>query len=182
MINRAIHQLVVHEHGEAAWERVRVRAGVSAAPFLSMETYDDAVTYDLVAAASAELGAPASAILKRFGAWWVHTTASEGYGPLFDQAGGSLPEFLLSLDDLHARIALHLPSLRPPSFRCTEIGETSLLLHYQSQREGLAPLVIGLVEALGERFGTPATVELVQPRQPGQTTDVFAVRWTPRQE
>ncbi len=60
-----------------------------------------------------------------------------------DAAGSNLWEFLGNLDDLHSRVGLMYPKLKPPSFRCKQISDTSLELHYESERPGLASLVIG---------------------------------------
>ena len=58
LINKAVRGLVLEQFGDDVWARIRGRAGVEEEDFLSMTSYDDAVTYDLVAAASAELGHP----------------------------------------------------------------------------------------------------------------------------
>jgi hypothetical protein len=68
--------------------------------------------------------------------------------------GRTLREFLLNLPDLHTRVALIFPELRPPEFACSEVTANSLRLHYRSTREGLTPFVVGLVEGLGGMFQT----------------------------
>ena len=87
LINRAVKGLVTEQFGIDAWNRIRSRAGVQEEDFISMESYDDSVTYDLVAAASEELGLSAETILEEFGSFWVEYTAVEGYGELLDSAG-----------------------------------------------------------------------------------------------
>ena len=95
LINRAVKGLVTEQFGSEAWDRIRVRAGVEEEDFISMESYDDSVTYDLVAAATEELGLDASTILEAFGGYWVEYTAVEGYGELLNSVGDTLPEFSL---------------------------------------------------------------------------------------
>jgi hypothetical protein len=97
-----------------------------------------------------------------------------GLGPLVEALGPDLTTALLGLDDLHLRVGLVLPHLRPPAFDVSDVDAEGLLLHYRSHRTGLAPMVVGLVERLGERLGTPVTV-----RYAGRTgdTDAFAVRF-----
>ena len=58
LINRAVRGLVTEQFGEEAWTKIRTRAGVEDDDFVSMSSYDDSVTYDLVAAATEELLAP----------------------------------------------------------------------------------------------------------------------------
>ena len=94
-----------------------------------------------------------------------------------EMAGSSLPEFLHNLDDLHARVSVNFPQLVPPSFDTEELEEGGMELHYHSSRQGLAPLVIGLVEGLGDRFDTPVEVEQLVCRSEGADHDVFSVRY-----
>ena len=80
LINKAIKGLVLEGFGEDAWKRIINRAQIEDDEFLSMQAYDDSLTYDLVAAATEELGLPAETILESFGGYWVQYTAVEGYG------------------------------------------------------------------------------------------------------
>ena len=176
LINKAVEGLVRSKFGDETWDRIRARAGLPDEPFVSMEQYPDKTTYDLVGAASAELGAPAEAILEELGRYWVLYTAEAGYGELMKSAGRTLPEFLRNLDQLHTRVRLSFPDLAPPSFAVTEETAHSLRLHYYSHRAGLAPLVVGLVKGLGERFGVvaEATFERVEGERPH---DLLVVTW-----
>ena len=182
LVNKAIRDMICTHHGEAAWARVRRRAEVSHDDFEGMQPYPDDLTHRLVMAASVELQQEPQALLRAFGEFWVKYTAHEGYGPLMDMAGDSLPEFLQNLDDLHARVGVTFPQLRPPSFDTEECdsgapGQGTMHLHYHSQRQGLAPMVMGLVEGLGERFETPVQVQQLADRQSGADHDVFEVRY-----
>lgn len=180
LVNQAIRDMILVNHGEEAWTRVRQRAEVEVEQFEGMEPYPDDLTHRLVRAASEELGQDAHTLLRAFGEFWVKYTATEGYGPLMEMAGASLPEFLHNLDDLHARVGVNFPQLQPPSFDAEDQGEGAMHLHYHSRREGLAPMVIGLVEGLGDRFQTPVQVQQLACRSQGADHDVFAVRYEPQ--
>jgi len=179
LINKAVEGLVRSRFGDAAWDRILARAGLPNEPFIGMEQYPDKTTYDLVGAASAELGAPAEAILEEFGVYWVKYTAEAGYGELMKSAGRTFPEFLRNLDQLHTRVKLSFPHLAPPSFAVSNETADSLDLAYFSGRPGLAPLVVGLVKGLADRFGLEAEVrsERVEGERPH---DRFLVKWRPR--
>jgi hypothetical protein len=177
LVNQAIRDMIVVNHGEEVWTRVRRRAGVELEQFEGMEAYPDDLTHRLVMAASVELQADPHALLRAVGEFWVTYTASEGYGSLMNMAGSTLPEFLHNLDDLHARVGVNFPQLVPPSFDAEDQEEGSMHLHYHSKREGLAPMVIGLVEGLGGRFDTSVEVEQLACRSDGADHDVFAVRY-----
>lgn len=177
LVNKAVQDLVTRRFGEDTWNTIKREAQVEDDMFLSMESYPDDVTYRLVGAASAVLSVAAADLLEAFGEHWVTYTATEGYGEFFRMGGATLPAFLQNLDRMHARVALSFPDLRPPSFRCTDVSERSLSLHYHSPREGLAPMVIGLVRGLGIMFATPTTVSQTARREEGADHDVFFVEF-----
>lgn len=181
MINRAVKDLIVERFGEETWDRIRRKAGVTETQFLSMEQYDDATTYALVAASSEELGVSAEEILQAFGEYWIEYTGAAGYGEIMRAAGDSLQEFLENLDQLHTRIRFGMPQLQPPSFRVSKTADGTLLLRYTSHREGLAPLVVGLVKGLAKRFGETVEVSLISPRSETQSFDEFRIVRIPRE-
>mgnify|MGYP002777753412 CR=1 FL=1 len=178
LVNKAIQDMVCRYHGEAIWERIKQLADLEDLDFfISMEAYPDDVTHRLVGAACKVLGMSGEEVLKAFGEYWVTYTAEEGYGELLNSAGKSLPEFVENLDNLHARVGLSFPQLRPPSFDCEHSSETAMDLHYHSDREGLAPMVIGLLHGLGKRFHTQVQVSQTQFREQGADHDVFAIQY-----
>lgn len=178
LVNQAIRDMILQNHGEEVWTRVRQRAELQVDTFEGMEPYPDDLTHRLVKAVSVELATPPHAVLRAMGEFWVKCTAAAGYGPLMEMAGSSLPEFLHNLDDLHARVGVNFPGLVPPSFDAEDQDEGTMHLHYHSKRQGLAPMVIGLVEGLGDRFETPVDVEQLACRSQGDDHDVFEVRYT----
>ncbi len=180
LVNKAIEDLVCARFGEETWEAIKRKADVDIEVFVSMDAYPDDVTYKLVAAASEVLGLSAEALLEAFGEYWVLYTGREGYGELLKMAGDSLPTFLQNLDSLHARVGLTFSQLKPPSFRCTDIREDSLRLHYYSDRPGLTPMVIGLLKGLAAMFNTEIDVTHVAGRDNGHDHDEFLVKFGTR--
>ena len=158
MINNAIEQLITEKFGRQTWEAVRQKANVEQPTFVSMQPYHDSVTYALVGAASELLQIPVPDLLEKFGEYWILFTANEGYGDLMKLGGDNLPEFLKNLNMLHFRIANVMPQLVPPVFDVQDSTNNSLTLLYKSKREGLSPMVIGLIKGLGIKFQTPCTV------------------------
>ncbi len=177
MVNKAIAEMVCQQFGEDTWQQIKRKAELNVDVFLSMDAYPDDLTHRLVKAASAVLGLSASDVMQAFGEYWVKYTAEEGYGDLLEMSGDTLPEFLENLDNMHARVGVSFPQLKPPAFECTHMTEDSLNLHYQSTREGLTPMVIGLVKGLGERFNTEVTVSQIQNREYGADHDEFVVKY-----
>ncbi|MEM8925733.1 MAG: heme NO-binding domain-containing protein [Actinomycetota bacterium] len=175
LVNIAIRDLLVSAHGEETWDRIRERAGVTTTNFIAMERYADSVTYDLVGAASEELGTPADKLLGAFGEYWTRYTADKGYGDTLDFAGADLETFLTNLDAMHARVALSFPDLNPPGFDLDRTDDGRLLLHYHSDREGLAPMVEGLLHGLGQRFDKRLEIEHLPAGTDGEDHDRFLI-------
>jgi predicted hydrocarbon binding protein len=158
LLNAALKEFVTMSHGGDAWDSVAQRAGVSGIQFNKMDPYPDALTYTLVGEIASATSQTVDAVLDQFGEHWVAYTAAQGYGPLFDIAGDSLRDFLLSLNELHLRVGRSFPKLVPPSFRFDTVNPHTLRMHYISQREGLCPMVPGLLRGLSNRFKTPIQV------------------------
>jgi hypothetical protein len=177
LVNKAIADMVLSKFGKETWEAIRQKANVEVNTFLSMEGYPDDVTHRLVKAASVVLNLSPAQIMEAFGEFWVEYTAQEGYGEMLDMSGDDLPEFLQNLDNMHARIGVSFPQLKPPSFECNETEENSLNLEYRSEREGLAPMVLGLVKGLGNRFNTEVDVTQIKSREEGSEHDEFLIKY-----
>ncbi|PLZ28738.1 heme NO-binding domain-containing protein [Fischerella thermalis] len=180
LVNKAIEEMVCSRFGKNTWQEIKQKAELEVDVFISMEAYPDDITHRLVKAASVVLGLSAAEIMQAFGEYWVQYTADEGYGELMDMSGDNLPEFLENLDHLHARVGISFPKLMPPSFECTDTEEESLNLHYRSTREGLTPMVIGLVKGLGKRFDTEVDITQTQSRDEGADHDEFLVKYKPQ--
>jgi predicted hydrocarbon binding protein len=179
LVNKAIHDMVCDRYDQDTWQQIKQKAELKVDTFLSMEPYPDDLTHKLVQAASEVLGLSAKEIMQAFGEYWVKYTASEGYGEILDMSGDTMTEFLENLDELHARVGASFPKLQPPSFECTDIEEDTLNLHYRSHREGLAPMVVGLLKGLGTRFKQEVDVTQVENKQEGADCDVFSVKYKP---
>jgi hypothetical protein len=62
MVNNAIKELILAEHGDQVWQRIKKRADVVNEVFLSNEPYPDETTYRLVEASASELEMTAEAV------------------------------------------------------------------------------------------------------------------------
>ena len=175
LVNKAIEGLVTENFGVEKWEAIKARAKVDEDVFISSEAYPDEMTYSLVGAASEELGLPAEKVLHAFGEYWVMKTAKEGYGDLMGAAGKNFVDFLTNLPNFHTRVMLLYPNLVPPRFEVTDQSETSLHLHYHSDRPGLSAFVVGLIHGLAKNFGETVEVDQVQKKEEGADHDVFLI-------
>ncbi len=178
LVNKAIADMIKVRFGEETWQQICSTAAVESS-FLSMEGYPDDLTHRLVKASSTILGLSTAEIMEAFGEFWVQYTAEAGYGELLDMSGDDLPEALENLDNLHARLGVIFPKLKPPSFGSEKLSDQTLTLEYHSEREGLAPMVIGLVKGLGARLDTDVTIVQTKHRQDGEEHDEFLIQHKP---
>ncbi len=161
LVNKAIEDLICEKFGEEKWEEILEDADIDIEGFVSMQSYEDDVSFKLVGSISKILDIPANDVLKTFGSFWVTYTALKGYESLLKLTGESLEEFIFNIDVLHTRVAKSYPNLVPPKFTTHKISDNHYEITYESEREGLSPMVIGLLEGLGERFKKNIQVEQI---------------------
>ena len=177
IVNQAIQELVTTNFGAEKWEQVLRKSGVNEEYFLSNESYDDAITFQLASAASEVLNMPLKDVLNAFGEFWVLNTGHKKYGSLMSAGGSNLKEFIENLPVFHNRVSLVYPNLQPPEFQVSESTEHSVQLHYFSHREGLTEFVRGLLSGLSKLYQTETIIELVNSRENGHDHDVFKISW-----
>lgn len=152
LINSALQNMIRDKFGDEQWQQVLEASGVPEDSFLTMRSYDDKITYDLTYAAAEVLDAPVAVCLEMFGEYWIMETASKSYSALMDASGNDMVEFLTNLNALHDRITSTFLNYRPPEFRVENLENGRHRVHYVSEREGLVPFVVGLLQGLAKRF------------------------------
>lgn len=168
MVHQALEDMVVEHAGRDAWNDICEQAGSSTATFPSLSSFPDELTVGLVVASADRLGRPVDQMLVEFGRRWVGFALTTAYGPLLRESGDDVLATLRSLDGLHARVAVALPELRPPSFNV--VGEApTVTVEYYSPRDGLADFVVGLLHGLGDMHGVD--VEVVHTLAKGEAAD-----------
>ena len=177
MINQAIRTLVIKEAGEDVWESVLEESGIDEDVYEGLESYDDSVTFTLVGAVSETLDMPAADVLEMFGVYWATDVAPKGYGEYFNAFGNDFKSFVEGLDEMHVRITEMLPSLVPPSFKIKEINKNNFEIHYLSQREGLAPLAVGMLKGIAQHFGGEADITQIEYKGTNDH-DIFEVKFS----
>ena len=178
MVNKAVEDLVTIKFGADKWQAIKKKAGVTVDSFISMDSYDDSITYGLVGAASEVLGLTPNQILFAFGEFWVLHTARLGYGDMLSSAGRNLPEFLDYLPSFHIRVALIFPHLKPPRFEVTDRETDHMTMHYYSHRPGLSEFVMGLLSGVGKLYETPVNITHTKSKDQGADHDEYLVQWS----
>lgn len=152
LVNQAIEGLFVSSYGTDVWENLKKESKIKVDSFISMNNYPDEVSYKILETASKSLSISIEELLIKLGKYWILYTAKTGYGNLLDLSGKTFSEFLQNVDNLHTKVAMIMPELKPPSFQCFNITENSLYLQYYSERIGLTPMVKGILAGLAEMF------------------------------
>jgi len=154
LINSALQGMIRERFGDEQWEKVLAASGVPEDSFLTMRSYEDAITYNLAGAAAEVLGEPVDACMEMFGEYWVMETAAKSYGTLMDASGDTMVEFLGNMNALHDRITGTFLNYVPPQFQVESLGDNRYRIDYISKRQGLISFVVGLLKGLAMRFGS----------------------------
>ena len=74
IVNKAIEELVISNFGKDKWEIILEKSGIEHSFFISNETYDDDITYQLAQTISQEMNMTIDDVMIAFGEWWVVKT------------------------------------------------------------------------------------------------------------
>ena len=176
LVNNGIRTFILDAHGEETWAIICEKASLPNAEFENMTAYDDADTYAIVSAVSETLDLPADEVLRVFGHYWVGFSKSTAIGKLIDHGAETFIDRIRGLDEMHERVQMTMPHLDPPSFEFEESDDGNHRLHYISGREGLAPMVVGLIQGMAEECGVSVDVRHRECRSRGAEHDIFELR------
>ncbi|XP_074650635.1 guanylate cyclase soluble subunit beta-1-like [Tubulanus polymorphus] len=166
-VKQALERLVVRNYGDDVWDQISRKIFSKSrerleSEFLSSLLNDDQLAFDIVETASQIIKIPKCKIWEMFGEMFFEFCEESGYDKILQVLGGTLMEFLQNLDALHDHLSTIYPGMRTPSFRCLERKDGSILLHFQSDREGLEYIVVGLVKSVArELHSKEVNVEIV---------------------
>jgi hypothetical protein len=177
LVNKAIQEKIEAAYGPETWKKIRLSVGFEEEEFIGLKAYPDDISYALVTAASAELGVPVDLLLELVGEEWISHTALNGYENVLNLAGNNMIDFIHNLDTIHNNITNLMPSMRPPKFRIKKESVTGMHLLYYSDRQGLQPMVIGILKGLGKRFGHEVSVKNLGPDPEYPDQILFDVNW-----
>jgi hypothetical protein len=154
VVNKAIEEFVITVHGGAVWQDVLRAIGSPGFQFEPMLMYEDAKTYDLLAALSTKLGKPNQDILDDFGTYLVTPPNGGALRRLLRFCGTRFDDFLLSLDDLNDRVDLALPDLDLPMISVAPQTIDRIHVHVAPEWAGFAYVLQGLLRAMADDYGT----------------------------
>jgi hypothetical protein len=177
LVNRAIKELVIENHGLENWKKIRSVCNIEEDIFLTNEPYPDKMTFDLANATSEVLSISLNDVLISFGEYWVLEIGVKNYGYLMKAGGELFRDFLKNLPNFHSRIMLVFPKLTPPEFKVEEINPNEYLIHYFSTREGFTYFMVGLLSGLAKMYDVTAQITIVCEKSKGANHDQFKVKF-----
>lgn len=177
LVNKAIRELVIETAGEESWEQIAENVNHLEGDFVAMYPYEDKLTYDLVSETAKMLGKDENDILMIFGKYWINYTKKSRYGDLLDFDNQSFVEIIDSLDFLHDRIKDMMPDLNPPKFSSKRINSNRLELTYESHRDGMMPMLHGLILGMGELYKLQLSFKVVKEMSESDRQAVVEISW-----
>jgi len=175
MVNEGVHTFIAKNFGEDVWQAICANACVDVDRFDRMSAYDDEITSRLVSAIAKHTKMSEDAVLKVFGEYWVDFAGQSGFANLLKFAGANFIERVQNLDDMHDRVMMTMPDLRPPSFELEKGPKGAYILSYYSHREGLTSMVEGLLHGLASQTGEKVSVKLLKARGEQSEPDIFQI-------
>ncbi|MBK5945337.1 hypothetical protein CCR83_02450 [Rhodobacter veldkampii DSM 11550] len=167
LVNRSIQCFLGDTYGADLWAAVAAKAGAPVEGFEAMLRYDDALTCDLIQAATLRLGKPRAALLEDLGAYLV---TREPLRRLMRFGGVDYTEFLLSLEDLQGRGLMALPDLDLPELGLESGAAGRFTLTVTAAQPGWGAVFAGMLRAMADDYGALALIEHVAPPVDHETT------------
>ncbi|SMX33196.1 heme NO-binding domain-containing protein [Actibacterium lipolyticum] len=161
LINRSIQCFVHDTYGADIWAAVADASGIGPDGFEAMLSYDDALTKELLSAASSRLDKPREVVLEDLGTFLVSHTKLEPIRRLLRFGGESFVEFLHSLDDLPGRAKLAVPDLEFPELELVDDTSQTFRLICRWHFPGASHVMLGVLRAMADDYGALALLEHV---------------------
>lgn len=146
--------------GAVSWDAIVRASGLGVSHFEAMLPYDLTHADRLAAAASTVLRRPTEALWEDMGTYLVTNQAYEGMRRLLRFGGTGFVDFLHSLEDLPDRARLALPDLTVPDLAVEEVQAAHFRLTYRFHVAGTGPVLLGILRAMADDYGTLALIDL----------------------
>lgn len=159
LVNKAIQSFVCDTYGLRAWETLTERGDITPRSFEAMLVYDDAITHAVLNSVTQHLGKSREMLLEDVGTYLVSHPGVTGPRRLLRFSGGTIEEFLHSLEDLPDRVRLAVPELELPQLRLIDAGDGWFRLGTGLLFEGYSHVLIGVLRAMSDEYGALTTID-----------------------
>ena len=168
LINRSIQCFIQDTYGLPSWQAVCSHAGLDTPGFEAMLTYPDALTHDVLAAATTVLRRPRDTLLEDLGTYLVSNEKVTALRRLLRFSGVNFIDFVNSLEELPERGRLALPSLEMPELVLTDRGQGLFVLHCTGPLPGAGHVLVGLLRAMADDYGALVLLDHLGPEAEGE--------------
>jgi len=178
MLLESVQYYLIDKYGEAKWNEIRERAGISDHVFVTHKRYSESFIRKIADAAEEVVGEESDMtsddFMQYFGTCFVKFFSHYGYDRVIRVSGRYLRDFLIGIDNLHEHMRFGYPKLQSPSFFCEEETSTGLTLHYISKRKGFMFYVVGQVKEIASSFyGLDVDIKILSNEIKNNTTHVI---------
>ncbi len=157
-----LSEVVIKQFGDEQWRKVLETAGLPVtARFLPSQDIEDAVVMELYKATCSVLRLTPTAAADAFGEHWCCEFAPRIYQAYYTGAKGA-KEFLLRMNDVHAKVTDTIANAHPPEFSFERLGPKRLIMKYSSPR-GLGDIFVGMVKGVGRYFHEELLIQRISP-------------------
>lgn len=160
LILRALQGYVVATFGPDEWECILCRAGLSGERFEPLLSSGPGLLHQVLDAAAAWLGRPASTILADAGTFAVASPAQPAIRRLLHFGGATFEEFLHSLEELPDRARLALPEFDFPRLELSMTAPGAFRLRCHGYSGEPLQVMLGGLRAMADEYGALAVIEL----------------------
>lgn len=131
--------------------------------FVLNQNVDEGEAAALFTASAKVLGLSWEGLCDAYGERWCVTYAPRIYKAFYAKHRNTR-EFMLDINNMHARMTAAIPDARPPRYEIKPIGDDALLVTYRSSRH-LIDLAVGLARGMVVYFGENVRVEKLSDTQ-----------------
>ncbi|CCD68037.1 Soluble guanylate cyclase gcy-37 [Caenorhabditis elegans] len=143
-----VSALILRKYGPEVLEEILRKAGYQEDIKFDIQCYyDDTETMRIFRVAATVLGLSVDDMWEMYGEFLITHACETGWQKMLFCMANNLQEFLDNLNSMHYFIdqIAFKSEMKGPTFQCEPFGESGLKLHYFSFRQGLFPIVKGLV-------------------------------------
>lgn len=172
LVNRSIECFLRDTYGAKTWGEIALAAGLGNESFEALQSYDDAVTDTVLAAACAQLRSPREMVLEDLGTYLISNPNVPAVRRLLRFGGETFADFLQSLNELQDRARLAVHDLALPSMELCDHSDTRFSLLLRHDAAGFGHVMVGVLRAMADDYGSLAYIEFEGRRDGGETITI----------
>lgn len=159
LINKGIQVFLTHTYGQEIWVQIADEVRLPGGSFEALLTYEEELTWNVLAVASKYLGKSEDTLLEDLGTYLVSHTTTEPVRRLLRFGGFDFADFLNSLDELPERARLAVPNLSLPELMVSEVSPDQYEIICASDFGRYGLILTGLLRAMADDYGSLCLIE-----------------------